>query len=974
MGLLQMSLYGAVMIAVVVLIRTALVNRLPKRTFIILWCIVLARLLIPFEITSDFSFYSLFGSDVTGFVESRTLARIADEAGSSLAEGLTDRERQSVETAGDSGIAGIQFSEARYADSEVQMAETPYTGGNAWQTDMPESGEAMSDGDQGIWVSGFARSKMLSNITDLVNPAKSYAGLIIYGIGVLLGMVYFTTAYVRCCFEFSISLPVSDDYVLQWLEERRGAGRGNGILSRFGWRPHRLRSGVSVRVSDRIDTPLTYGVIHPVILLPKKTAWEQREQMNYILWHEYTHICHGDGVLKLFAAAALCMHWFNPVVWGMYFLLNRDIELSCDESVVHRCGVDDKSAYANMLIAMEAKRSGLVPLGNNFSQNAIEERVRAIMKMRKISIGAVIFAVGMVMGVTTAFATSAGSRYGADNGTGMEDRAYTQEEWDMLSALQFDGYEDMPVSEFQDRIWTLTDTAAYRRLLDRMENDEEMYGLRGMDDRADFFFNVLEPLTGERWQERYFNGGVSVSGRDHPQENMAYDMAVLEYLMKLSILDADLLTVGEYTSVRLETSDRISDMMLDYTAEELADEERMREEIENRLHELTAELATEALRVEVDEWVYQPLTSFYADGGYERAREAYTDYAEVGYHQSLEEYDRRLEAEEQALHAAIQEEIQEDLDVVLQPYLQFGLTYEYDAQAEDFKMYFKGREVRGIIDENQGIFVSAHTGISAYAEDSIEVYTVYDEAGNLTGLRAATEEEQEDWSLRRRQSTDGWHDVSEEVREYLPGTSEDYDLLLSLKKEGYDKMTLADFNSALLDWANAHSDSYDRIECDRIWDDFRVNLAAEDKAFVTRTVRLSGIENGMLIRSLYRGETEEEAEDASIGTTLTKNPGEEAPQHTWCQMYYSFSYHVSDKEKVTVGERDRAVGGMLDGIEDFWSQTDIEELLKMEKSDIIQELNDLAAKHSTRNIKITIAKDDQIGFERMDERTFLQEQ
>lgn len=971
MGLLQMSLYGAVMIAVVVLIRTALVNRLPKRTFIILWCIVLARLLIPFEITSDFSFYSLFGSDVTGFVESRTLARIADEAGSSLAEGLTDRERQSVETAGDSGIAGIQFSKARYADSKVQMAETPYTGGNAWQTDMPESGEAMSDGDQGIWVSGFARSKMLSNITDLVNPAKSYAGLIIYGIGVLLGIVYFATAYVRCRFEFSMSLPVSDDYVLQWLEERRGAGRGNGILSRFGWRPHRLRSGVSVRVSDRIDTPLTYGVIHPVILLPKKTAWEQREQMNYILWHEYTHICHGDGVLKLFAAAALCMHWFNPLVWGMYFLLNRDIELSCDESVVHRCGVDDKSAYANMLIAMEAKRSGLVPLGNNFSQNAIEERVRAIMKMRKISIGAVIFAVGMVMGVTTAFATSAGSKEDggqterqmtkmSGNGGSMDDVSR-----DMLSALQFDGYEDMTVSAFQQKIWTLTDTAEYMELLERLEQDEAMYQARDFDETADFLFNVMEPLTGDRWQERDFGGAVQVSGKELGQEDVptdaVYDMAVLEYEMTLFILDADVLTVGEYTAARLETAERINNMMFDYTAEELADEERMQREIERRMRALTTQVSTEELRVDVA-WVYQPRGSY---AGSNVAGESA---------QSLEEWERSLEAEEQALHAAIQEEIQEDLDVVLQPYLQFGLTYEYDAQAEDFKMYFKGREVRGIIDENQGIFVSAHTGISAYAEDSIEVYTVYDEAGNLAGLRAATEEEQEDWSLRRRQATDGWHDVSEEVREYLPGTSEDYDLILSLKKEGYDKMTLADFNSALLDWANAHSDSYDRIECDRIWDDFRVNLAAEDKAFVTRTVRLSGIENGMLIRSLYRGETEEEAEDASIGATLTKNPGEEAPQHTWCQMYYSFSYHVSDKEKVTVGERDRAVGGMLDGIEDFWNQTDIEELLKMEKRDIIQELNDLAVKHSTRNIKITIAEDDQIGFERMDERPFLQEQ
>ncbi|MBD5515534.1 MAG: hypothetical protein HDR06_13080 [Lachnospiraceae bacterium] len=285
-------------------------------------------------------------------------------------------------------------------------------------------------------------------------------------------------------------------------------------------------------------------------------------------------------------------------------------------------------------------------------------------------------------------------------------------------------------------------------------------------------------------------------------------------------------------------------------------------------------------------------------------------------------------------------------------------------------MYFQGKEVRGLVDEKCGIWITEHSGIgeNIYAEDSIEVYAVYDEDGNLTGLRAATGKEQDEWNLRRRQSTDGWHDVSEEVREFLPGTNEDYDLMLSLKKSDYGKMSLADFNSALLAWGNEHSDSYDRIECDRIWDDFRVNLSEEDKAFITRTVRLSGRENAMVVRSLYRGKTEEEAEDVSIGDTLTKNPGDEAPQLTWCQMYYSFSYHVSDKEKVTVGERDRAVGGMSDGIEDFWEQTDIEELLKMDKSDIIVKLNELAKKYSTRNITITVAKDDQIGFECMDER------
>lgn len=85
----------------------------------------------------------------------------------------------------------------------------------------------------------------------------------------------------------------------------------------------------------------------------------------------------------LCAAAALCVHWFNPAVWAMYILFNRDIELYCDESVVRQFGDDSKVSYAKALITMEEKRRGLPSLGNNFSKNAIEKRITAIMKTRK---------------------------------------------------------------------------------------------------------------------------------------------------------------------------------------------------------------------------------------------------------------------------------------------------------------------------------------------------------------------------------------------------------------------------------------------------------------------------------------------------------------------------------------------------------------------------------------------------------------
>lgn len=275
------------------------------------------------------------------------------------------------------------------------------------------------------------------------------------------------------------------------------------------------------------------------------------------------------------------------------------------------------------------------------------------------------------------------------------------------------------------------------------------------------------------------------------------------------------------------------------------------------------------------------------------------------------------------------------------------------------------------MDEELGVWITEHAGIGVgvYAEDAIEVYAVY-ENGQLAGLRAATAKEQEEWNQKRIKTTEGGYDQEEEVQEFLSATEDDYRSMLSLKKSGYQQMSLEDFDMALLDWGNEHPDSYDRIMCDVGWDDFRVPLSDEEKEFVTCTVSLSGQENAMFVRSLHTGKAEE---DVCLQGDLTKEPDGEEAAYVWCHMFYQFTYHVSDKEKVTVGERDRCVGGMLKGIQQFWDQTDIEDILKMDKSDITKKLNELAKEHSTKAITITIKEEDQIGFECMDERSLMEE-
>ena len=212
--------------------------------------------------------------------------------------------------------------------------------------------------------------------------------VILWLVGVLLLALYFSISYLRSMRKFRMSVPDNTPYIREWLNA------------------HQIVRPIEVRSSDLISSPLTYGILHPVILLPKKLDRNDQAALQYVLTHEYVHIRRFDAITKILFAAVLCIHWFNPLVWGMYVLANRDTELSCDAWVIRMTGVKNRSSYALMLIKMEARRNGMSALWNHFGKNAISERIEAIMKFKKTSIWACILALALIAGATTAFAAA----------------------------------------------------------------------------------------------------------------------------------------------------------------------------------------------------------------------------------------------------------------------------------------------------------------------------------------------------------------------------------------------------------------------------------------------------------------------------------------------------------------------------------------------------------------------------------------
>ena len=320
MSLWQMSVSGAVMILVILVLRALLLERLPKKTFLVLWEIALARLLVPFSVPFGGSFYALVQCSMQAVAKANHPAAIRTLPGNLM--------------------AGVPTETAVTPQPAVQVTSVP-----VWTL---------------VWLAGA-----------------------------LFLAAFFAVAYWKNWQKFQMSFPVEQPFARQWLQA------------------HLLRRKISIRQCEFITSPLTFGVRNPVILLPKKTDWQDETTLRYVLEHEFVHIRRFDTVTKLLLVAAVCVHWFNPFVWVLYGLANRDIELACDEAVLRRFGRDARADYARALIRMEETRNGFVPLCSSFSGNAMEERIVAIMKTGKTTIVSVLLAGALIVGTTTAFATSA---------------------------------------------------------------------------------------------------------------------------------------------------------------------------------------------------------------------------------------------------------------------------------------------------------------------------------------------------------------------------------------------------------------------------------------------------------------------------------------------------------------------------------------------------------------------------------------
>ena len=146
-----------------------------------------------------------------------------------------------------------------------------------------------------------------------------------------------------------------------------------------------IRGNVRVLESAAAVVPMTWGVLHPVVILPAGTAEWPPERLHAVVLHELVHVRRHDLLAQVLGQAACCLYWFHPLVWFGAGQLRKERERACDDAVLGG-GVAPVEYAGHMLAlarAMVARRNSLVDAPAMAEAGDLEARVREVLDAKR---------------------------------------------------------------------------------------------------------------------------------------------------------------------------------------------------------------------------------------------------------------------------------------------------------------------------------------------------------------------------------------------------------------------------------------------------------------------------------------------------------------------------------------------------------------------------------------------------------------
>ena len=298
---------------------------------------------------------------------------------------------------------------------------------------------------------------------------------------------------------------------------------------------------VELCVNPLVSSPLVIGFLRPAIVLQGTELSE--EAFHYIALHELTHCRRWDVLYKWLVQIAVCLHWFNPLVYLMSREITAACEFSCDEAVLKKVGYDSAQAYGKTLLdamaAVGKYKESLCAVTLSENKRILKERLETVMSLKKksraVRILTTVLTFCFIFGASFLFAypvTAQAYQSGSVSEKVADRTERDRKDSVILQAQQFYEAGSLPLFEnafsrmneetqevWLNRIYEDGEIAFFSVSVNQLAVNSPLIGQfaeKFYEDEAVSFFSVLADCMGEKtleeWLDRALKDGTVSAG------------------------------------------------------------------------------------------------------------------------------------------------------------------------------------------------------------------------------------------------------------------------------------------------------------------------------------------------------------------------------------------------------------------------------------------------------------------------------
>jgi TonB family protein len=149
--------------------------------------------------------------------------------------------------------------------------------------------------------------------------------------------------------------------------------------------PFGFRRGACLLVSEAITSPVTFGVLRPVVLLPLQFPELEPHLREAILSHELLHVRRRDWLFLMAEEVVRAVFWFHAAIWWLLSEIGLAREEEVDRQVVAETCLRDEYVDALLAIAEARFQVDLAPASLFLRKRHLKQRVISILKEVQMS-------------------------------------------------------------------------------------------------------------------------------------------------------------------------------------------------------------------------------------------------------------------------------------------------------------------------------------------------------------------------------------------------------------------------------------------------------------------------------------------------------------------------------------------------------------------------------------------------------------